>query len=376
MSIKLSGITWNHTRGYVPLVATAQRYEELHPDVSITWHRRSLQAFADEPLNSLAERHDLIILDHPWAGYLATHDLVAPLEQHIDLADQEANTVGQSHASYAAGGHQWALAVDAAAPVSAWRPDILEEHRATVPTTWQDLVALADRGLVALPALPIDSLMNFYMLCLALDETPFANPDVVVSKATGVAAIGMLHDMISRCDPKCLTWDPIRTYEKMTRTDDIAYCPFAYGYVNYARDDYTTNPLRFGGLVSYAGRSLRSTLGGTGLSISTRCANMPEALDYVGFVASPACQMGLYTAAGGQPGHRAAWCDPHVNALTGNFFSDTLPTLAAAYLRPTYNGSIYFQDHAGPALHACLTEGSDPAVCVSQLNAIYLESRA
>jgi multiple sugar transport system substrate-binding protein len=374
MVVELTGITWNHTRGYVPLVATAQRYEELNPNVSITWHRRSLQAFADEPLSSLAERYDLIILDHPWAGHLAAHDIVLPLNQHIDLADQQAASVGRSHASYAAGGHHWALAIDAATPVSSWRPDLLEKHGAGVPRTWEDLLVLADRHLVALPAIPIDSLMDLYMLCIALGETPFAHRDHFVSERTGVAAVEMLRDLVSRCDPVCLSRNPIRTYEAMTTSNDIAYCPFAYGYANYARPDYTAQPLKFGELVSFERQLLRSTLGGTGLAVSSRCANPARAVDYASFVASAECQSGLYTVTGGQPGHRAAWLDARANALTDNFFLDTLATLDDAFLRPTYDGSVRFQDQAGPELHQCLVDGSDAGSCISQMNTIYRES--
>jgi multiple sugar transport system substrate-binding protein len=33
--IELTGITWNHTRGYLPMISTAQRFSELHPEISI-----------------------------------------------------------------------------------------------------------------------------------------------------------------------------------------------------------------------------------------------------------------------------------------------------------------------------------------------------
>ena len=33
--VHLRGITWNHTRGLVPMVAAAQRFEELNPGVRI-----------------------------------------------------------------------------------------------------------------------------------------------------------------------------------------------------------------------------------------------------------------------------------------------------------------------------------------------------
>ena len=53
--IQLKGITWNHSRGFTSMVATAQRFSELNPNVDITWEKRSLQAFADEPINELAK---------------------------------------------------------------------------------------------------------------------------------------------------------------------------------------------------------------------------------------------------------------------------------------------------------------------------------
>src|SRR3954471_18347113 len=160
-SVTLTGITWNHTRGLLPLVATAQRFSELNPAVAIEWQRRSLQEFADSPIERLAERFDLLIIDHPFVGYAAAHPALLALDELLPaafLADQAANSVGASHASYALGGHQWALAIDAATPVSAYRPDLLARYDAQPPATWDELLTLARRGLVALPAIPIDSL--------------------------------------------------------------------------------------------------------------------------------------------------------------------------------------------------------------------------
>lgn len=57
---RLKGITWGHSRGYTSVVATAQRFGELHPGVDIQWEKRSLQAFADGDLNALARVKRLI----------------------------------------------------------------------------------------------------------------------------------------------------------------------------------------------------------------------------------------------------------------------------------------------------------------------------
>ncbi|WP_237241850.1 hypothetical protein [Sphingobacterium sp. B29] len=69
--IRLKGITWGHTRGFVPMVATAQRYEELHPEVEIVWTKRTLQEFADKSVTDLAKEYDLLVIDHPWTGHAA-----------------------------------------------------------------------------------------------------------------------------------------------------------------------------------------------------------------------------------------------------------------------------------------------------------------
>jgi multiple sugar transport system substrate-binding protein len=373
----LTGITWNHSRGYLPLVATAQRFAETHPGVTIEWRVRSLQEFADFPVERLAESFDLLIIDHPFVGYAAARPVLLPLDEHLPadfLEDQAAHSVGGSHASYNYGGRQWALAVDAATPVSAWRPDVLDRHDASPPQTWEDLLALARRGLVALPAIPIDSLMQFYMLCLALGEEPFRGDEQVVGAAVGAAALEHLRELVSLCDPACLARNPIHTYEALIGADDLAYCPFAYGYSNYARPEYAARTLRFGGLVTLNEQRLRSPLGGAGLAISSRCEQRHLALEYASFVAGPACQRGMYTICGGQPGHRLAWTDPALNRLSNNYFYDTLPTLDEAYLRPRYDGYIPFQDAAGPVIHTYLRDGGDPRVALRCIDQLYRES--
>jgi len=377
-SVTLTGITWNHTRGYVPMEATAQRFMDEHPHVEIAWQKRSLKDFGDFPIQRLAERFDLLIIDHPFAGYAAAHPVLVPLDEHLPadyLADQEANSVGTSYSSYVAGGHLWALPVDTATPVSGHRPDLLEKHGTAVPDTWDDLLALARRGLVAVPAAAVDSLMNLYMLCLALGEEPFQLNDEIVDRDIGIAALELLGELVDLCGLENIDRNPIRTWELLSRTDRYVYCPFAYGYSNYGRADYTDHRLQFGGLVTVNGKRLRSTLGGTGLAISSRCQEIEAAVAYAAYVASPSCQTGFYTLTGGQPGHRAAWLDPFNNRLCNGFFEDTLPTLDDAYLRPRYSGYIPFQDHAGDLVRDYLRDGGDAGATFERINALYRESR-
>ena len=377
--IHLKGITWNHSRGFTSVVATAQRFHEMNPHIHIHWEKRSLQAFADHPIQQLIDHYDLLVIDHPWAGFAAANDgILLPMQEHFPadyLADQGKNSVGQSHLSYNFDGNHCALAIDAATPVAAYRPDVLEKLGVGVTQTWRDLLALADQGAVVMPAVPIDSLMNAYMLCSTLGQDPFVNDEWVVSNALGTQILEMLRELTSLCPPEIFGWNPINVYEAMAQRDDLAYCPFAYGYSNYSRDGYADNVLLFTDMVALNGQRMRSTLGGTGLAISASCQHVDEAVAYGMFTASPRVQQMLFFENGGQPGHRSAWESEVVNGRSHNFFRNTLPALDRAYLRPRYPGYLHFQDHAGDLVRHYTMNGGDPQQTLAKMAKLYLESK-
>jgi hypothetical protein len=57
------------------MVATAQRYSELHPDVQIDWYIRSLQSFADDSIATLSTNYDLLVIDHPSIVEAASYEV-------------------------------------------------------------------------------------------------------------------------------------------------------------------------------------------------------------------------------------------------------------------------------------------------------------
>lgn len=374
--IHLRGMTWNHTRGFVPMVATAQRFHERNPHVHITWEKRSLQAFADAPIEGLAEQYDLIVIDHPHAGVAQRSGVLLNLHDHLAgdfMADQAANSVGHSHASYDFDGYQCALAIDAATPVASYRPDMIE----SAPTTWDDLIAMAKAGQVLVPAIPIDSLMNFYMMCIANGETPFQSDERLVSESVGIQALEQFRELVTLCDPMIFNMNPIKVYNYLSSAENIhaAYCPFAYGYVNYARDGYAVNRLAFANVVQIAADTpTRTTLGGTGLAISSRCEHVAIASAYAQYVAGGDTQRTLYFESGGQPGHRSAWTDARLNERCHQGLANTLETLDNAYLRPRYDGYMHFQDHAGDLVRDYLMTGADVRGTLAGMNRLYLES--
>jgi len=375
--IVLNGITWGHSRGITPLLAYSQRFSERYPDVEITWKKRTLQEFADFPIEKLTEQYDLLIIDHPWVGCAAATACVLPLDQYLPedyVNDQLQNSVGRSHESYFYGGHQWALAIDAATPVASYRADLLAANKTSVPQTWNDILDLAKEKKVAVPAIPIDILMNFYMFCIAQGKEPFATTDEVIDETTGIAALQTMTELYSKVDKICFSKNPIGVAELMSSTNDHWYCPFAYGYSNYQRNGYAKHLLNYTGLVTFNGKRLRSTLGGTGIAVSAFSKQKEMAVQFAKEIVSPLCQQTFYVEHGGQPGHRAAWLSEDVNRLTNNYFSSTLQSLDESYMRPRYNGYLHFQDEAGTPIQQYLLHGGNEKEVLQTINKIYHQS--
>lgn len=378
MSILLKGITWSHSRGYTSITAVSQRFSEMHPDVSIQWEKRSLQEFADAPIENLANSYDLLVIDHPWAGFAATTGILLPLNEYLSeeyLDDQLHNSVGASHMSYNFNGFQSALAIDAATPVAVYRPDFFENSGRRIPGDFTDVMDLAKEGHVAFAGIPLNLLMDFYMYCATSSDHFFESTEEIVDRDLGVEVLENMRRLASYCDKSIFDWDPIQVHEALAQDNPLYYCPYAYGYTNYSRRGYCAHPLKAGDLVNYNGKMLSSVLGGTGLAISSLCANRDVAVRFAEYAASPLIQTTLYTENGGQPGHRSAWLDDTNNAMTMNFFKDTLKTLDHSYLRPRYNGYLYFQDHAGDYVQDYVKNGGDPAAVLEKMNQLYRKSR-
>src|ERR1700712_3283076 len=210
--IILTGITWGHSRGITPLLAVSQRYAELHPGVEIKWQKRTLQQFADYPVEELTKKYDLLIIDHPWVGRASATNCVLPLNEYLPqeyLQDQLEHSVGNSHLSYQYNNNQWALAIDAATPAASYRKDLLEKNKIAIPHKWEELIALAKTGKVAVPAIPIDILMNFYSFCLAHNGKLFEHREEITDKQTGIEAIETMKQLYGLLNKEMFAFNPI-----------------------------------------------------------------------------------------------------------------------------------------------------------------------
>jgi multiple sugar transport system substrate-binding protein len=379
--IQLNGITWDHSRALPPLVATAQRYEETHPGVRIHWQKRTLDEFGHAPIDELAQKFDLIVIDHPWSGFCFERNLVhdlKPLVPAATLAGLAEHSVGQTFNSYAWQDKVLALPIDAATPTPSWRPDLLERADVEPPQTWAEAVALARRKLAVIPGFNADLFLHFLMLLKGLGAQPCADVEVIALRETMRQAVELLYELTSPMPPEIFGMNPIQIAERMTTTDDFAWNAFAYTYNNYARPGFAIKPLRFGNLLALnaGGPRLRGVLGGTGIAISTNCRNVVAAVDYALFTANGRVQKTIYVQAGGQPSHRAVWDDEFSDQLCGGFFNGTRVAQEEALVRPRYSGYVALQTEGGGALQEYLRDGCNLDVTLEKLDALYRESRA
>lgn len=371
----LRGMTWNHDRGWKPMLATAELFEKRTPGVHIAWEARSLQEFADFPINELARRYDLIVLDHPHMGTAARDGCLVALDKYLSSSDRQRladEAVGKSYQSYIFDNELWALPIDAAAQVAAYRPDLLERLGQPVPRTWDDVLALArlQPGVVSVPLMPTDALMAFFTLCANAGEEPFsASPDRVATDTIALAALEMLQRLAAHSAPDALSWNPIQMWEAMATTDKVAYCPLGFGYSNYAREGYRPHVLAFTDIPEgKEGLPSGSILGGTGLGISSMSVNKELAVEYAVWTAQAACQSGLYFTSGGQPANRMAWTSEAVNTASNGFFRKTQRTLDLAYLRPNWTGFIDLQNEGFARMQSFIAGEADARATLAALN--------
>jgi multiple sugar transport system substrate-binding protein len=154
----------------------------------------------------------------------------------------------------------------------------------------------------------------------------------------------------------------------MAANDDVAYVPYLFNYVNYSAGK-PARPVTFGAPPTVVrDRPARTLLGGAGIGISAKSANPKAAFDYAMYLCSPAYQSGDYVTHGGQPGSRTAWQSDACNAVTGNFFRNTLPVMDQAYLRPTHPGFVPFFHEATLKLAAVVYEDASTKAFADWLN--------
>jgi multiple sugar transport system substrate-binding protein len=354
--------------------ACSDAWRSVRPDVEIAWEYRSLMAFGDEPLEEIADRYDLLVIDHPFCGTAAATRTLTPLDQLLDAATLDAlaaDAVGPSHVSYAYEGSQWGLATDAACQVAAVRDDLLDGRAA--PAAWDDVVSLARErpGSVVIPLSPAQAMCAFLTLCANAGTPAAEDAERLVQPDVGRAAIELLAELLRLGPSEALEWQPPDVLQRMTTTDEIVYVPLAFGFVTYARADRVEQPCRFLDVPSAGHGPVGAILGGAGLAVSAAGAHKDEAAAFAAFASGADAQRTIVGPVGGQPGSASAWDDPELDRAGGGFFSGTRATIEQAWVRPRDPFWPAFQLEGGTALNEGLAEGLPPKDILDNLDRLY-----
>ncbi|HUN72062.1 MAG TPA: ABC transporter substrate-binding protein [Steroidobacteraceae bacterium] len=365
----LHGMTWDHPRGYDPLVACSAAWE-TRTGVRIEWERRSLQDFESFPVAELAQRYDLIVIDHPHVGQITRERCLVPLDDGPEIARLGKDYVGASLASYVWEGRLWALPIDAAAQVQAWRPDRL----ARPPAQWRQMLELAAAGEVLCPLRPPHDLMALFTLSgLSGSPARVDGPELLAPAAAGIA-YELLRELTALLDPACLAMDPIAVLERLSQPASTWTCsPLIYGYVSYCRSSAARAAIAFGDLAPLmsGARPTGSALGGTGIAVSSRSPHQQAAIEFAWWLAGREAQRGPYLAGGGQPASAAAWEDAAANSGALDFYRNTRATLESAWLRPRQAGYMRFQQAAAERLRQALASGEPARSVIAAINRLF-----
>lgn len=383
MDLTLKGLTWDHPRGYAPLLAGIVEYRQQSPGIKIQWDRRTLREFGEAPIEQYLDQYDLIIVDHPFVGFAAAHGVLVDLASSlsdVEKARFAKDSVGPSWDSYWYDGGLWAYPIDAATQVASYRSDLMAAFEDPVPQTFDAVLQLGNRARAAgkyivVPACPTDAISLFFTLSANLGYPIPEEQEIFVEEFVAREVLDRLHALIAAAHPGSVSWNPIQVYDHMISHSDAIYCPYGFGYSNYSRVGASV-PLKFTNAPSAGTRGCAGTmLGGTGVGVSRLSKYQHEAVAYAKWLVSPEHQRGTYVREEGQPASLAAWTDPDVNAAADNFFSGTLLTLQTAYVRPRFDGFVRFFEAAGIQINRCLRGQLEDQALVAWLNDRYAGQR-
>ena len=365
---KLKGMTWDHPRGLDCLVNSDGLLQE-QLQVSVDWSARSLLAFGDQHISEFYANHDLMIIDHPHVPDAVHANAVIALEDVAsteDMALLAKTSVGASHDSYIYKGKHWALAIDTAAQVSAYRPDKTSQSL----VFWSDVLDAGREGLVLWPHKPVDAFSTFATI-MAQKGHALCSGSEFIDKAVAAEVLAFMIELAKVVPAQCLSMNPIEAAEYLVTTDKEHYSVCMYGYTNYSRNGFRERPIIYDDVPSFDGLASGSRLGGAGIAISSARKNVELAAKVAILLSLPQIQSTTYVDAGGQPGNLAAWKAPHANAITRNFFNNTLRTLERAWVRPRFLGWPDVQYQSSLIIHKILKEKNFSSSDIAAISETY-----
>ena len=355
------GLTWDHPRGHAPLAAAAERWAG---EIEITWDAQPLEGFESTPIPELARSYDLIVLDHPHLGEAVAADCLVPVADLLGddaVARIAAATVGAAAASYDYDGRSYALPLDAATQVQVLHPGLTGDRPA--PETWAEVRALADEQPVALSLAGPHALLTFCSIAAGLGASPFEPGD---SRLAAFAILEELRGVLAA--RRCAT----RIRSSCSRPWRVSARPLLPARLRLRQLRASRRRARGPALRRRARARLDARRHG-----HRAHAPLPARAglaEHLAWLLDPATQTTFIPEHEGQPAARAAWTDPALDASSGGFYSGTLRTTEAAWVRPRFPGYIEFQSRGSELIRDGLAERIPGPRLLDRLDALWRAS--
>lgn len=364
-----TGLTWDHPRGFDALDAAA--HAAADSGLQLRWDKQPLEGFESADIGELAQRYDLLVIDHPHLGDALAYDCLTRLDALFDarqLQDWRAQSIGNTFTSYLYGDLQWALPLDAATQVAASRPDLM---RRALPERWSEVPDLARSHGFCLSLAGPHAFLTLCSIAHAYGASMGDSQQTLFDGGNPAAAWNMLSQLHAYARPGWQDKNPIALLHAMSASDEVAYCPLVYGYVNYSAGDVPGKRLAFRDVPAGPEGMRGSVLGGTGIAVSRRCRPCPGLLNHLRYLMSPAVQSGFIPRHQGQPSALQAWRDESLNRDFNDFYAGTERTLQTAFVRPRFAGYTRFQLQAADAVRRMLAEGTAARTALAGLESLY-----
>ncbi|CAN0538349.1 unnamed protein product, partial [Scytosiphon promiscuus] len=167
------------------------------------------------------EVHDLITIDHPCMGQANANNLLLPLDKlvpRLSLEILKEESVGPSYQSYYYNGNLYAIAVDAAALVAAYREDLILKLGLNIPKTRAELLdfykKIPSSHMVAWPLCATDLWCTFLTLCAQDGGRDFIK-DKTIENRLGIQVLDELKIHLEYLHHESINWNPIQILNRM-----------------------------------------------------------------------------------------------------------------------------------------------------------------
>lgn len=373
--IYFRGLTWDHPRGYKALEKASVPFNRLGK-TQLHWDRQPLEGFESHPIADLATKYDLLVLDHPHIGEAVAAGCLRPLNDFYSpeqIAQWKHQTIGRALQSYEWRDELWALPLDVASQVMAYRPDLIGGR---LPTSWEEVLELSEwRHNVVLSLGGPHAFLTMLSIAASMGHVLTDESCEYVPASIVVRALNLMQRLFDEMDGSLYGSNPIQLLERMSQTDEIGLIPLIFGYVNYAVPQHGNAPLRFAEVPSWTSNvQSGSVLGGTGIAFTKRCKPNQDLLCEVARLLSETFQIEFIPSADGQPSAKAAWLSSQVNQKWGGFYKNTFKTVQSAFVRPRFAGWIACQTSSADVIRNAIRAGVDHEQTAEKLRQIWSEA--